>query len=72
MTKASNERPTRRLMETKQGPLVVEIRRDFISIRPKGARTGGPAEVLVTASSIYERALMGRAEPLVSKARMRR
>ena len=63
MTRASDSRPTRRVMLTIDGvELVVELRRRTITIRPLGARRGGPAEVEVTAGAIRVRALMDRAD----------
>lgn len=60
MTKGSNTRPTRRLLEAPRHdrPFVVELLAEVIIIRPKGARRGGPAEVVIMPGAAYVRALM--------------
>jgi hypothetical protein len=61
MTRATDSRPTRRVLITIDGvELVVELRRRSITVRPLGSRRGGPAEVELTPGSIYLRALMDR------------
>lgn len=70
MTRASNDRPTRRVMSSRVGlskfertdEYVVELRAETMSIRPKGCRRNGPAEVVVTPGAIYLRALQVRIE----------
>lgn len=63
MTRASDFRPTRRVLITMDGAeLVFELRCRRISIRPLGARRGGPAEVELTPGMIYQRGLMARAD----------
>lgn len=47
-------RPVRRIVETRRGDLVVELRADGLLLRPKGRRT---AAVLVSYGAVYERAL---------------
>lgn len=62
MTRASDLRPTVRVLLGGRGTeLVYEIRAGRITIRPLGCRRGGPAEVEVTPLSIYEQALIVRA-----------
>lgn len=59
MTRGNNMRPTRRLMAGRRGDeYVVELGLDVITIRPKRARRGGPAEVTVLPGQIYVRAMM--------------
>lgn len=60
MTKGSNTRPTRRLLEAPKHnrPFVVELMAEVIIIRPKGSRRGGPAEVVIMPGAAYVRALM--------------
>jgi 5-enolpyruvylshikimate-3-phosphate synthase len=63
MTHGSDERPTRRVLRALDGTeYVVELRASLLTIRPKGTRRNGRAEVVVTPSSIYTRALIARAE----------
>lgn len=57
MTHGSDDTPTRRLLESLHGPLVVELRSSTAVIRPKGSRRGGPLEVSVRIGSVYQRAL---------------
>ena len=57
MTRGSDERPTRRLMRSTWGDLVVELRESTLVVRPKGSRTGGPAEIAVRVGSVYQRGL---------------
>lgn len=57
MTRGSDLTPTRRLLESLHGPLVVELRAATLVLRPKGTRRGGPLEVTVRAGSIYQRAI---------------
>jgi hypothetical protein len=60
MTKGSNTRPTRRVLEAPRHdrPFVVELLSEVIILRPKGARRGGPAEVVVLPGAVYVRAMM--------------
>lgn len=62
MTKGSNTRPTRRLLEAPRHdrPFVVELLSEVIILRPKGARRGGPAEVVILPGAAYVRAIMDR------------
>jgi len=61
VTRASDSRPTRRVLLNLDGvELVVELRARSITIRPLGTRRGGRAEVVLTPGSIYLRALMDR------------
>ena len=64
MTNGSNERPTRRLLQSRIGPLVVELSASTITMRPPRTKRGGPAEVTVTAGGIYEQALLRRVAPI--------
>lgn len=57
MTRGSDLTPTRRLLESLHGPLVIELRESTLVIRPKGSRRNGPLEVTIRAGSIYQRAL---------------
>jgi hypothetical protein len=57
MTRGSDLTPTRRLLESLHGPLVVELRESTLVLRPKGCRRGGPLEVVIRAGSVYQRAL---------------
>ena len=56
-TRASNERPTKRVLRSGWGELIVELREDTILIRPLRTRAGGRAEVMVRVGSIYQRAV---------------
>lgn len=68
MTKASETKPTTRACVGKYGdPYVVEVRATTITIRPKGTRRGGPAEVEVAIGALHQRLLVAR-----SKARRER
>lgn len=62
MTKASNTRPTRRILTAPKHdrPFVVELMAEAIIIRPKGARRGGPAEVVILPGAAYVRGLWER------------
>jgi hypothetical protein len=62
MTKGSNERPTRRLLTSRYGDYVVELRADLMLIRPKGARRGGKSEVAALPGVVYQRALLQRVD----------
>lgn len=62
MTRPSDHRPTRRVLLGADGELVVELYRMRITIRPLGTRRGGPAEIEVTPSLVYQRELVARAE----------
>lgn len=61
MIEARNDSPTRRIVTGYQGSkYVVELRQDEIVVRPKGARTGGPAEVSITPSALHDKLILGR------------
>lgn len=62
MTRATNERPTRRLMESGGDEYVVELIAGVIIIRPKGSRRNGPAAIYVTPGQVYVRALQVRVD----------
>lgn len=63
MTRASDARPTRRVVSTRlDGDFVLEVGEHELTIRPKGCRRGGPAEVIVVYGLIYQRELVARAE----------
>ena len=65
MVRARNESPTRRIVVGYQGAeYVVELRASEILIRPKGSRSGGPAEVATTPSAIHDRLLLAREQRL--------
>lgn len=62
-TRASDVRPTRRLVESPLGDAyVLEVYARRLVLRPKGARRGGPAEVEVSPGRVYQRALRERLE----------
>ncbi len=69
MTRGSDLTPTRRLLESMHGPLVVELRESTVVIRPKGTRREGPLAVTVRVGSIYQRALE---QQLAEKRRARK
>ncbi len=55
MTRATDARPTTRLLVGHDGEeIVVELHARRIVLRPKGARRGGPAERVVTPSRLYQ------------------
>lgn len=63
MTRASAERPTKRLVIGRMGQdFVVELQSHLIVVRPKGCRRGGPAEVVISPSTLYQRLLIARAD----------
>lgn len=63
MTRATDERPTRRVLSGYMGAdYVVELEARRIVVRPKGTRRGGRSEVAVTPSLLYDMMLMRRAE----------
>lgn len=67
------ERPTRREVDSSHGPLVAELLDRMLTLRPKGARAGGPAEISVTFGQIYQRAMEDRVlAKLREKQRQRR
>lgn len=73
MTKGSDLRPVRRMMDgIRGGNYAVEVRARTVVIRPKGARRGGPAEVTVTPGAVYVRAMMAQAEARKAMKRRRR
>jgi hypothetical protein len=54
MTRAT-EKPLARLLVGYQGAeYAVELTKGFITIRPKGAKRGGPAEKRITPSSLHD------------------
>ncbi len=58
MTPAT-EKPLSRLLVGYQGAeYVVELTRTFITVRPKGSRRGGPAEVRISPSSLHDKLLL--------------
>lgn len=60
MTRAT-EKPVARVLEGYQGALyVVELTTKFITIRPKGAKRGGPQEERITPSQLHDRLILGR------------
>lgn len=69
MTPARDLKPTRRELQgrgwlTLPGPLfVVELSRGTIAVRPKGARRGGPAEVVLPVGLLYQHGLQARVVP---------
>jgi hypothetical protein len=63
VTRASDLRPTRRVLVGAQGvDYVVELRGNLILCRPKGTRRGGANEVVITPSLLHQRLLIARAE----------
>lgn len=71
MTKASDTKPTRRTVQTMDGDMVVEVGAAYVTMRPKHARKGGPAEVQVPWGAIYLRAMRDRADD-VRRERLQR
>ena len=57
------------MLSKHDGPLVAEITARVLTLRPKGCRRGGPAEITVTWGSIYNRVLM---EIALEKVRAKR
>ena len=58
MTSASDTRPTRRVARSRSlGDVVIDLRADTITLRPKGRRRGGPAEVTLSIGALYQREL---------------
>lgn len=74
MTPATNERPTRRVLRSRDGSdYVVELRADLMLIRPKGTRRGGKAEIAITPGLVYIAALRKRIdEEKAAKRKSRR
>ena len=75
MTRANQDKPTRRTVAYGRKNLVVEIGEFDITMRPSGTRKGGPAEVTIPWAAAYERALMLRVathEPRHTKRRVTR
>ena len=52
MTRAG-ERPLRRIVQALQQDMVVEVRGEFLTLRPLGSRRGGKAEVAVKWVTVY-------------------
>lgn len=61
MTRAT-EHPLRRVVESGEGPMILEITSRTIALRPYRSRRGGPAEIVVTHGAIYLRAMMARVD----------
>lgn len=58
MTRAS-EKPLARVLRGYQGAeYVVELTTGFITVRPKGAKRGGPQEVRISPSSLHDKLLL--------------
>jgi hypothetical protein len=60
VTRGNDLRPTRRLLSSRYGDYVVELRATLILIRPKGSRRGGRAEVAIPVGAAYQRALLSQ------------
>lgn len=61
MTRGSNDKPVRRLLDSRSGDrYVVELRADLILMRPFRARRGGPLEVALIPGAVYLPALRTR------------
>ena len=58
MTRATDEHPTRRILESPHDMFVVELDRRTITVRPKGTRRDGPAEVTIGVGQLYQRLLL--------------
>jgi len=70
MTKASDAKPTvRKVHSLHDGQLTVEIREHTCTIRPKGCRRGGPAEISLSWGTIY---FTGIAKQTANKPRTRK
>jgi hypothetical protein len=62
-TRASNARPTVRVVKTRyDGDLVLEVREDGFTLRPPRTRRGGANEVTLTWGAMYQRLMAARAE----------
>jgi hypothetical protein len=67
MTRANDERPTRRIMSGREWrnlpgqDYTVEMFRTVVKVRPKGARRGGPAEVVVPIGALYQHGMAAKA-----------
>lgn len=79
MTKGSDTRPTRRVLMARSrfgaiDSYVVELRESLIVLRPKGAKRGGPREVVVLPGAVYLDAIRRRvdAERRERKAKRKR
>ncbi len=83
MTRADDKRPTRRIMSGREWrnlpgqEYTVELFRSVVKVRPKGARRGGPAEVLVPIGALYQHGMAAkvtetrRLKALAKRARQR-
>lgn len=61
MTRASNMRPTHRVLTSRSGDdYVIELYADRVVLRPKGSRRNGPAEVETSVGGVYLRLLRER------------
>lgn len=73
MTRANNEAPTRRIVKGYQGSeYVVELSEGLISVRPKGARKGGPADKQITPSALHDKLVMADKAPVRRRGRFSR
>ena len=69
MTRADETKPVRRVVQTDDGEMVAEVRARTLTLRPVRTRKGGPAEVCLSFSSLYTRALLARVTPLEQRKR---
>lgn len=62
MTTRASGRPVRRIVQSQEGELVVEVFDRVAVIRPKGCRRNGPVEVAIPWGSIYRRGILAMLE----------
>jgi hypothetical protein len=67
----ATDKPTRRIVRTSDQEMVAEVRGDTLTLRPKGTRRGGPAEVSVLWGAIYYRAMLERTSQGKRRSRRR-
>lgn len=70
MTRATDKRPVRRVVQTAyDGELVVTVYERHVTVRPTRTRTNGPAEVQMSWGQLYQHLLIARAEAKVREKR---
>ena len=63
------QRPTVRLVDSSEGPLVLELEDKALRLRPKGCKRGGPSEFTITWGTVYREAVL---RDLAAKAAAKR
>lgn len=58
MTRATDKPLARLLKGYKGAEYVVELTEQYITVRPKGAKRGGPQEVRITPSSLHDKLIL--------------